>query len=61
MWVSDRLQSMANRIYRGRIKLAGFLAGAVASLYLGALASVVITGTPIDLDEPRPAQVYTNF
>lgn len=47
--------------YRRRGKIGGFLAGMLGTLLLGAVASVIITGHPIDRDPPVPEQVYTNF
>lgn len=48
-------------LYRRRGKIGGFVAGVFGTLLLGALASVIATGHPIDLDPPAPPQVYSNF
>ncbi|MEO0915829.1 MAG: hypothetical protein AAFY31_02440 [Pseudomonadota bacterium] len=48
-------------LYARRGKIGGFLTGMFGTLILGALASVIVTGTPIDMDAPVPPQVYTNF
>ena len=61
MWFNTCLQRGKDRLFRNRAKILGFFAGATVSLYLGALASVIYTGTPIDLGPPVPTQVYSNF
>jgi hypothetical protein len=48
-------------LYQRRGKIGGFLAGVFGMLILGALASVIVTGHPIDVDAPVPPQIYTNF
>ena len=59
-FITRRLPS-SDDLYERRGKIGGFLAGAVGTLMLGALASVIYTGHPIDLDAPVPPQIYTNF
>lgn len=59
-FITRRLPT-SESIYARRGKIGGFLAGAFGTLILGALASVIVTGTPIDMDAPVPPQVYTNF
>ncbi|MEM9427524.1 MAG: hypothetical protein AAGA06_12575 [Pseudomonadota bacterium] len=48
-------------LYQRRGKIAGLLTGVFGTLALGAFASVLATGHPIDLGPPPPVQVYTNF
>ena len=48
-------------VYRQRGKIAGFVAGVLGTLVMGVFASVLATGHPIDLGEPKPVQVYSNF
>lgn len=48
-------------LHKNRGKIAGLLAGVFGTLAMGAFASVVATGNPIDLGPPPPVQVYTNF
>lgn len=59
-FITQRLPS-GESLYRRRGKIGGFLAGVVGTLMLGALASVIVTGHPIDADAPMPPQIYTNF
>lgn len=48
-------------LYKRRGKVAGLFAGVFGAFAMGALASVIATGHPIDLGPPPPVQVYTNF
>ncbi|MEM6386718.1 MAG: hypothetical protein AAF718_10825 [Pseudomonadota bacterium] len=48
-------------IYRRRGKIGGLAVGVFGTLVMGAFASVLATGHPIDLGPPAPVQVYTNF
>ncbi|MEO0945923.1 MAG: hypothetical protein AAFY06_13985 [Pseudomonadota bacterium] len=49
------------RVYKNRGKIAGLFAGILGTLAMGAFASVVATGHPIDMGAPPPVQVYSNF
>ncbi|MEM7751905.1 MAG: hypothetical protein AAF230_00735 [Pseudomonadota bacterium] len=59
-FIKRRLPS-GEGVYQRRGKIGGFFTGVFGTLILGALASVIFTGTPIDLDDPVPPQVYSNF
>ena len=48
-------------LHRSRGKIAGFVVGVFGTLAIGAFASVLATGHPIDLGAPEPVQVYSNF
>ena len=48
-------------LYKRRGKIGGLAFGIFGTLAMGAFASVLATGHPIDLGPPTPVQVYTNF
>lgn len=48
-------------LHRNRGKIAGLFVGVFGMAAMGAFASVLATGHPIDLGAPEPVQVYTDF
>lgn len=57
----QRILPTRDGLYRKRGKIAGFATGVAGMLFMGAFATVVATGHPIDLGPPPPVQVYSNF
>lgn len=52
----------ADFFHRNRARFGGFVAGAVGTLLIGLLFSVIYTGHGIGQEPPRPATiVYPNF
>ncbi|MEL7151789.1 MAG: hypothetical protein AAGK71_13715 [Pseudomonadota bacterium] len=57
----NRFLPTPDGLYKRRGKIGGLAFGIFGTLAMGAFASVLATGHPIDLGPPTPVQVYTNF